>query len=88
MTTDGAGQYIANGLTPGTYTVRAEAKGFRTVEHSGVLVEVGQNVRVDLVVQPGEQTQTITVTAKSRRLIPPMPLWAERSATSRSTRCR
>ena len=25
---------------PGTYTVRAEAKGFRTEEHSGVLVEV------------------------------------------------
>ena len=66
LTTDGAGQYIANALTPGTYTVRAEAKGFRAEEHSGVLVEVGQNVRMDLVVQPGEQTQTITVTVKSR----------------------
>ena len=55
---------MATNLTPGTYTVRAEAKGFRTVEHSGVLVEVGQNIRVDLVVQPGEQTQTITVTGE------------------------
>ena len=64
LTTDGAGQYIANALTPGTYTVRAEAKGFRNVEHSGVLLEVGQSVRVDLVVQPGEQTQTITVTGE------------------------
>lgn len=64
LTTDDAGQYIANGLTPGTYTVRAEAKGFRNVEHSGVLLEVGQNIRVDLVVQPGEQTQTITVTGE------------------------
>jgi hypothetical protein len=64
LTTDGAGQYIANALTPGTYTVRAEAKGFRTEEHSGVLVEVGQSVRVDLVVQPGEQTQTVTVTSE------------------------
>ena len=64
LTTDGAGQYIANALTPGTYTIRAEAKGFRTEEHSGVLVEVGQSVRVDLVVQPGEQTQTITVTSE------------------------
>ena len=64
LTTDGAGQYIATDLTPGTYTVRAEAKGFRTIEHSGVLVEVGQNIRVDLVVQPGEQTQTITVTGE------------------------
>ena len=29
-----------------------------------MLVEVGQNIRVDLVVQPGEQTQTITVTGE------------------------
>jgi len=64
LVTDGAGQYVATNLNPGTYTVRAESKGFRTVEHSGVLVEVGQNVRVDLVLQPGEQTQTITVTAE------------------------
>ena len=34
------------------------------MEHSGVLVEVGQTVRVDLVVQPGEQTQTVTVTGE------------------------
>ena len=64
LVTDGAGEYVATNLTPGTYTVRAEAKGFRTVEHSGVLVEVGQNIRVDLVLEPGEQTQTITVTAE------------------------
>jgi hypothetical protein len=64
LITDGAGEYVATNLTPGTYTVRAEAKGFRTVEHSGVLVEVGQNIRVDLVIQPGEQTQTITVTGE------------------------
>ena len=64
LTTDGAGQYIANDLNPGTFTVRAEAKGFQALEHSGVLVEVGQTVRVDLVVQPGEQTQTVTVTGE------------------------
>jgi hypothetical protein len=64
LVTDSAGEYVATNVTPGTYTVRAEAKGFRTVEHSGVLVEVGQNIRVDLVLQPGEQTQTITVTGE------------------------
>ena len=64
MTTDSAGVYVATNLTPGTYTVRVEAKGFQTVEHSGVLVEVSQNIRVDLVVQPGAQTQTITVTGE------------------------
>jgi protocatechuate 3,4-dioxygenase beta subunit len=64
LTTDGAGQYVATNLNPGTYTVSAEAKGFRRIEHSGVLVEVGQEIRVDLVVQPGEQTQTVTVTGE------------------------
>ncbi len=64
LTTDNAGAYVANNVIPGTYTVRAEAKGFRTVEHDGVLVEVGQSVRIDLVLQPGEQTQTITVTGE------------------------
>jgi len=64
LSADDAGQYVAASLNPGTYTVRAEAKGFRTVEHTGVLVEVGQNIRVDLVVQPGEQAQTITVTGE------------------------
>jgi hypothetical protein len=64
LVSDAAGEYVATNLNPGTYTIRAEAKGFRTVEHSGILVEVGQNIRVDLVVQPGEQTQTITVTGE------------------------
>jgi hypothetical protein len=61
---DAAGQYIAVNLTPGTYTVRAEAKGFRTTERSGIGLEVGQSIRVDLTLQPGEQTQTITVTGE------------------------
>ncbi len=62
LTTDADGQYVAVQVIPGAYTVRAEAKGFKTVERSGVNVEVGQTVRVDLVLQPGEQTQTVTVT--------------------------
>ena len=64
LNADNAGQFVAPNLTPGTYTVRAEAKGFRTTEHSGVLLEVGQSIRVDLTVQPGEQSQTITVTGE------------------------
>ena len=65
LTTDATGEYVASNLTPGTYTVRTEAKGFRTSEHSGVQVEVGRTVRIDLVVQPGEQTQTVTVTGEA-----------------------
>ena len=62
LTTDPAGEYNAPTLIPGTYTVRVEVKGFRTVERQNVLLEVGKEVRVDLTVQPGEQTQSLTVT--------------------------
>jgi outer membrane receptor protein involved in Fe transport len=65
LTTDQSGQYVAPDLVPGTYTVRAESKGFRTVEHTGLLLEVGKDIRVDLTLQPGEQSQTLTVTGES-----------------------
>src|SRR5437879_11727054 len=62
LTTDDAGEYNAPTLIPGTYTVRAEAKGFKTLERQNVVLEVGKEVRIDLTVQPGEQTQSVTVT--------------------------
>jgi hypothetical protein len=62
LTTDDAGEYNAPNLVPGKYTVRAESKGFRTVERQNVILEVGKEPRVDLTLQPGEQTQTVTVT--------------------------
>src|SRR5260370_19071622 len=60
LTTDNAGEYVAPSLLPGTYTVRAEAKGFRTVEHSGELVEAGKTLRVDLTGQPRQPNPTVT----------------------------
>jgi len=62
LVTDDAGEYNAPNLTPSTYTVRAEAKGFKRLERQNVVLEVGKEVRVDLTVQPGEQEQTVTVT--------------------------
>ncbi len=62
LTTDDAGEYSAPNLTPGNYTVRAEAKGFKKLERQNVVLEVGKEVRIDLTVQPGAQEQTVTVT--------------------------
>ncbi len=62
LTTDDAGEYNVPNLTPGTYVVRAEAKGFKRLERQNIVIEVGKEVRVDLTVQPGEQEQTVTVT--------------------------
>ena len=62
LITDEAGAYNAPNLTPGTYLVKAEAKGFKITQRENILIEVGKEVRVDLTLQPGEQQQTITVT--------------------------
>ena len=62
LTTDDAGEYVAPNLLPGVYTVRAEAVGFNKIERQNIRLEVGKDVRVDLTVQPGEQTTTVTVT--------------------------
>ncbi len=62
LTTDDAGAYVAPNLTPGTYTVNAEAKGFKTAERAGILLETGKDLLVDLTLQPGEQSQKIVVT--------------------------
>jgi hypothetical protein len=62
LTTDDSGEYNAPNLLPSTYTVRAEAKGFKTSERSGILLEINKDLRVDLSLQPGEQTERVTVT--------------------------
>src|ERR1700736_5851281 len=67
LTTGDSGEYNAPNLLPGTYAVRAEAKGFKVVERQNILLEVGKDVRMDLSLQPGEQSQTIMVTGE-----PPM----------------
>ncbi len=61
LTTEDVGAYNAPNLLPGTYKVRVELKGFKTFERQNLTLEVGQELRVDVTLQPGEQTQTITV---------------------------
>jgi hypothetical protein len=62
LTTDAAGEYNAPTLIPGNYTVRVDATGFKRLERQNVVLVVGQELRVDLTPQPGDQTQTVTVT--------------------------
>jgi len=64
ITTDAVGAYSAPNLIPGNYSVHAEFAGFRAVNRQDIVVGVGQEVRVDLSLQPGDQTQTVTVTGE------------------------
>ena len=62
LTTGASGEYNAPNLLSGMYKVRAEAKGFKATERQNIDLEIGQDLRIDFTMQPGEVTQTITVT--------------------------
>jgi hypothetical protein len=62
LVTNEAGEYNAPTLNPGKYKVRAEAKGFKTVERENVVLEVGKEIRVDLALVPGAVSETMTIT--------------------------
>ncbi|MBV8846091.1 MAG: TonB-dependent receptor [Bryobacterales bacterium] len=64
MTTDIAGAYSAPNLTPGTYAVRVEFQGFKVVDRRDIPLGVAQEIRLDLSLEPGQQTQTVTVTGE------------------------
>src|SRR5256885_10491159 len=61
VTSDEAGLYNAPTLIPGTYTVRVEFPGFKTLSRENVVVEVGSEIRVELTIEPGQQSETVTV---------------------------
>jgi carboxypeptidase family protein len=64
LTTDAAGEYNAPNLLPSTYTVSAAFQGFKTAQRAGVTLEVNQDLRIDLTLQPGEQSEKVTVTGE------------------------
>jgi len=61
-TTNESGNYTFPDLTPGTYTVTIAAQGFKKETRSGVDVAVNTTTRVDITLQAGSVTETITVT--------------------------
>lgn len=66
--TNEVGTYSFPTLRPGTYTVRATMPGFREFVQQGVLVTVNNVTRVNVTLQVGEITETITVSAQTALL--------------------
>ncbi|HKW35157.1 MAG TPA: carboxypeptidase regulatory-like domain-containing protein [Candidatus Acidoferrum sp.] len=63
--TNESGNYVFPDLPPGTYTVIAELSGFKRASRAGVDVIVNTTERVDLVLQPGNVNETVTVEAET-----------------------
>jgi hypothetical protein len=62
---DNDGAYIRPALKPGTYSITAEAKGFRRVEQQNVIITGGDRVGVNLTLAVGDITQAVEVTAEA-----------------------
>jgi hypothetical protein len=63
MPTGGTGDFTITNLHPGTYEIVAEASGFRTYRRLGVVLEIGQTLRNDILLEVGTLAESVTVTA-------------------------
>ena len=63
--TSDEGVYRISELPPGNYTVEATAKGFKKATLGPVTVNAEEPLTADVRLEPGEITQTVTVTAES-----------------------
>ncbi|HEX4945670.1 MAG TPA: carboxypeptidase regulatory-like domain-containing protein, partial [Blastocatellia bacterium] len=66
--TDNNGDYQFPNVKIGSYRVSAEAQGFATAVAENVVVTVNARQRVDLTLQPGQLTETVTVTDAAQLL--------------------
>lgn len=75
--TNESGNYVVPDLPPGTYRITAEVTGFKKASKAGVDVLVNTTSRIDLDLQPGDVSETITVESET------MLLQTERADTGR-----
>jgi hypothetical protein len=61
VTTDQSGNYVIPDLPATTYNITCEAAGFRTLERTGILLQVDQRARVDLAMEVGQAQQIVSV---------------------------
>jgi hypothetical protein len=56
------GYYVFATLIPGTYVIKAQQSGFRDSERDGIVLQVGDHVEIDIVLEIGPSSQSVTVT--------------------------
>lgn len=61
--TTSAGLFTIPLIKPGTYELAAEAAGFKQTKQTGIRLETGANVRLDVVLELGALSESVTVEA-------------------------
>ncbi len=62
-TTNAEGYFVITQLPPGFYTVTVEASGFKQYQETGRKLDPNLPASIDVSLQPGQLTETVTVTA-------------------------
>ena len=65
VVTDNAGEFTAPALPTGKYTLSAELSGFKTVALSNIDVGVDQRVRINVKLEIGTVSESVTITGQS-----------------------
>jgi hypothetical protein len=63
-TTDTRGGYVFSSVYPGPYELKAELQGFKTHEQRGLTISAADTRGIDVTLEVGQQTETITVTGQ------------------------
>lgn len=62
------GTYTFSAVSPGTYTLKAEAGGFKTASQTNVTIETSGTQGIDITMEIGQPTETVTITAGAEQL--------------------
>ena len=64
MLTTETGDYTITNLPPGHYELVAEHEGFHKYRKTGIVLEIGENMRADIPLELGSVTESVNVTAQ------------------------
>src|SRR5215510_4457936 len=65
VTTNERGLYVVPSLPVGTYAISAERSGFKRKTLTNLILQVNQEARIDLSLETGQVSETVTVTSQS-----------------------
>jgi hypothetical protein len=60
-TTDATGRYLITNLLPSTYKIAVQASGFKTSAQTGIVIDVGTRLSVDVRLELGTISQSVKV---------------------------